>query len=120
MQGWDFQNVWIPPNQAGQAGQATAHYPEFYLNNHVLVLEANASRTYGDANPAFLASVSGLRSYDTPSIVSTSVSTTATQTSNVGNYAMSVGLTRSAVSSGRRNLSRPQPAGHAECHASAL
>src|SRR5262249_31644015 len=38
------------------------------------------------------------RSYDTPNIVSTAVSTSATQTSNVGNYAMNVGLTRAAVS----------------------
>ncbi|WP_204349166.1 hypothetical protein, partial [Klebsiella pneumoniae] len=28
--GWDFATVWVPPNQAGQGGSATANYPTFY------------------------------------------------------------------------------------------
>ena len=101
--GWDFQNVWIPPNQAGQAGQSTAHYPEFYFRNHVVVLQAaDSTRAYGDANPAFLYSAYGLRSYDTPNVIGAAVSTTATQTSNVTtngqSYALNANLTRSATS----------------------
>ena len=51
----------------------------------------NASRFYGDANPSFSASVTGLKLSDTASIVSgLDFSTAATSSSNVGSYAVSV------------------------------
>jgi filamentous hemagglutinin family protein len=93
-QGWDFRNVWVPPNQVGQVGQSVARYPEFYWANHVAVIEnGSATRVYGDANPALLASIYGLRSYDTPRAVPVTVSTSATTSSNVGTYQTSANLT---------------------------
>ena len=51
---------------------------------------ANASRVYGEANPAFAYSIYGLHAGDSVGIVTgLSVSTAATSTSNAGTYAIS-------------------------------
>ena len=86
--GFDFFNIWAPPNQSGQGGDLTAHYPELYALSLVAwVHPDNASRVYGDANPAFTYGVSGLRNGDglaaTPQL-----SSFATPLSGVGSYAI--------------------------------
>jgi filamentous hemagglutinin family protein len=62
----------------------------------------NASRTYGDANPAFSASYSGFVGGDNVSLVTgLQFSTTATQSSGVGSYAITpFGATASGYSIG--------------------
>ena len=81
--GWDFATVWSAPS--------AGYYPQLYGVNYVLRVDpANASRVYGDANPAFTYSIYGLHTGDTAGIVTgLSVSTAATTTSNVGTYAIS-------------------------------
>ena len=81
--GWDFANVWSAPS--------AGYYPQLYGVNYVLRVDpANASRVYGDANPAFTYSIYGLHAGDTAGIVTgLSVSTAATATSNAGTYAIS-------------------------------
>ncbi|KRR03807.1 hypothetical protein CQ10_17795 [Bradyrhizobium valentinum] len=80
--GWDFAAVWSAPS--------AGYYPQLYGVNYVLrVGPANASRVYGDANPAFTYSIYGLHAGDTAGIITgLSVSTAATATSNVGTYAI--------------------------------
>ena len=39
--GWDFVSVWAPPNQAGQGGDRTAHYPELYALSRVVAVKAD-------------------------------------------------------------------------------
>jgi hypothetical protein len=91
--GWDYRNVWIPSNSAGQS-DGVARYPEFYWANHVAVVEtSNATRMYGDANTTLAAMIYGLKNYDTPNVMPITVSSTANQSSGVGTYAVSVGLT---------------------------
>ncbi|UFS76452.1 filamentous hemagglutinin N-terminal domain-containing protein [Tardiphaga sp. 37S4] len=91
--GWDYRNVWIPSNSAGQS-DGVARYPEFYWANHVAVVEtSNATRMYGDANTTLAAMIYGLRNYDTPNVMPVTVSSTANQSSGVGTYAVSAGLT---------------------------
>jgi hypothetical protein len=60
------------------------------VNPAALVIATNnASRTYGDANPTFTATFSGLRLGDASSVVSgLTLTTPATQSSNVGTYAI--------------------------------
>ncbi|HWY68996.1 MAG TPA: Ig-like domain repeat protein, partial [Terriglobales bacterium] len=61
------------------------------VNLAVLTVTAqNASRTYGAANPAFSAIITGFVNGDTASVVSgtANLSTTATQVSGVGSYAI--------------------------------
>ena len=81
--GWDFANVWSAPS--------AGYYPQLYGVNYVLRVDpANASRVYGDANPAFTYSIYGFHAGDTAGIVNgLSVSTVATATSNAGTYAIS-------------------------------
>ena len=81
--GWDFATVWSAPS--------AGYYPQLYGVNYVLRVDpANASRVYGDANPAFTYSIYGLHAGDTAGIVTgLSVSTAATTASNVGTYAIS-------------------------------
>ena len=81
--GWDFATVWSAPS--------AGYYPQLYGVNYVLRVDpANASRVYGDANPAFTYSIYGLHAGDTAGIINgLSVSTAATTTSNVGTYAIS-------------------------------
>jgi len=83
--GWDFTNVWSAPS--------AGYYPQLYGVNYVLRVDpANASRTYGDANPAFTYTSYGLHTGDTSAILAgLSLSTTATTTSNVGSYAITAG-----------------------------
>ena len=83
--GWDFATVWSAPS--------AGYYPQLYGVNYVLrVNPANASRVYGDANPAFTYSIYGFHAGDTAGIVNgLSVSTAATMASNVGSYAVSAG-----------------------------
>jgi hypothetical protein len=90
---WDYRNVWIPSNNSGQS-DGVARYPEFYWANHVAVVEtSNATRMYGDANTTLAAMIYGLRNYDTPNVMPVTVSSTANQSSGVGTYAVSAGLT---------------------------
>ena len=81
--GWDFATVWSAPS--------AGYYPQLYGVNYVLRVDpANASRVYGDANPAFTYSIYGFHAGDTAGIVNgLSVSTAATTTSNAGTYAIS-------------------------------
>ena len=81
--GWDFATVWSAPS--------AGYYPQLYGVNYVLRVDpANASRIYGDANPAFTYSIFGFHASDTAGIVNgLSVSTVATTTSNAGSYAIS-------------------------------
>ena len=81
--GWNFATVWSAPS--------AGYYPQLYGVNYVLRVDpANASRVYGDANPAFTYSIYGFHTGDTAGIVTgLSVSTAATATSNVGTYAIS-------------------------------
>ena len=83
--GWDFANVWSPPS--------AGYYPQLFGVNYVLRVDpANASRVYGDANPAFTYTAYGLHTSDTSAILSgLSLSTAATTTSNVGSYAITAG-----------------------------
>ena len=83
--GWDFANVWSAPS--------AGYYPQLYGVNYVLRVDpANASRTYGDANPALTYTSYGLHTGDTSAILSgLSLSTAATTTSNVGSYAITAG-----------------------------
>jgi filamentous hemagglutinin family protein len=83
--GWDFALVWSAPS--------AGYYPQLYGVNYVLRVDpANASRTYGDANPAFTYTSYGLHTGDTSAILAgLSLSTTATTTSNVGSYAITAG-----------------------------
>ena len=81
--GWNFATVWSAPS--------VGYYPQLYGVNYVLRVDpANASRVYGDANPAFTYSIYGFHAGDTAGIVNgLSVSTVATTTSNAGSYAIS-------------------------------
>jgi hypothetical protein len=83
--GWNFANVWSAPS--------AGYYPQLYGVNYVLRVDsANASRAYGDANPAFTYTSYGLHTGDTSAILSgLSLSTAATATSNVGSYAITAG-----------------------------
>ncbi len=91
--GWDYRNVGIPSNSAGQS-DGVARYPEFYWGNHVAVVEtSNATRMYGDANTTLAAMIYGLKNYDTPNKIPLALSTTANQSSGVGTYAVTAGMT---------------------------
>ena len=81
--GWDFANIWSAPS--------AGYYPQLYGVNYVLRVDpANASRVYGEANPAFTYSIYGFHVGDTAAILNgLSVSTAATTTSNAGTYAIS-------------------------------
>ncbi|HVU16558.1 MAG TPA: MBG domain-containing protein [Candidatus Didemnitutus sp.] len=73
------------PNYSGSASGTLVIAPAA-----LTVTAANASRAYGDANPTFSAAVSGFVGTDTSAVVSgaPSITSTATSTSNVGNYAI--------------------------------
>ena len=91
--GWDFANTWSTPG--------AGYYPQLFGVNYVLRVDtANASRVYGDANPAFSYSIYGLHAGDTSSILSgLSLSTAATTSSAVGSYAiLASGGTATSVS----------------------
>jgi hypothetical protein len=90
--GWDFATVWSAPS--------AGYYPQLYGVNYVLRVDpANASRVYGEANPAFTYSIYGLHAGDTVGIINgLSVSTAATTTSNVGSYAITASGSAVSVS----------------------
>ncbi|WP_295638050.1 MBG domain-containing protein [Novosphingobium sp.] len=86
--GFDFSNVWAPPNQSGQGGDATAHYPELYALSRVLWIRPDdASRVYGNANPALTFSVFGSQNGGVLNS-SPQLSSVANATSGVGSYAV--------------------------------
>ncbi|WP_426527027.1 MBG domain-containing protein [Bradyrhizobium sp. McL0615] len=93
--GWDFATVWSAPS--------IGYYPQLYGVNYVLRVDpANASRVYGDANPAFTYSIYGFHAGDTAAIINgLSVSTVATTTSNAGTYAISASGGSAVSASGR-------------------
>jgi hypothetical protein len=93
--GWDFAIVWSAPS--------AGYYPQLYGVNYVLRVDpANASRVYGDANPAFTYSIYGFHTGDTAGIVTgLSVSTAATTTSNAGTYAISASGATAISASGQ-------------------
>ncbi|RVU11949.1 beta strand repeat-containing protein, partial [Methylobacterium oryzihabitans] len=84
--GFDFDTVWAPPNQAGQGGQGTAFYPQLYSLSNVVAVTPTSSRTYGSGS-APVATYAGLRPGDFVTTLGT-LSTGATQTSDVGSYAV--------------------------------
>jgi hypothetical protein len=91
--GWDFATIWSAPS--------AGYYPQLYGVNYVLRVDPdNASRVYGDANPAFTYSmIYGFHAGDTAAIVNgLSVSTVATATSNVGTYAITASGSAVSVS----------------------
>ena len=93
--GWDFATIWSAPS--------AGYYPQLYGVNYVLRVDpANASRVYGDANPAFTYSIYGLHAGDTAGIVTgVSVSSAATMASNAGTYAISASGGSAVSASGR-------------------
>ena len=73
-------------------GSALANYTVSLVNGTLTVNRAtltvtanNASRLYGDPNPAFSGTIAGVKNSET---ITVSYNTTATQTSSVGNYAI--------------------------------
>ncbi|MDV3455892.1 MBG domain-containing protein [Sphingomonas sp. HF-S4] len=97
--GFDFNSVWVPPNQSGQGGDATAHYPELYGFTNAVVVGA-PSRAYGDDNGAFVATYTGLQSRDYLQSPGT-LTTAATATSGAGTYAATLTAPTIASLSGR-------------------
>jgi hypothetical protein len=93
--GWNFSTVWSAPS--------AGYYPQLYGVNYVLRVDpANASRVYGETNPAFTYSLYGFHAGDTAGIVTgLSVSTAATAASNVGTYAISASGGSAVSVSGR-------------------
>ncbi|AMN41472.1 YDG domain-containing protein [Rhodoplanes sp. Z2-YC6860] len=82
--GFDFNNVWAPPGNG--------YYPELYTTSRVVWVDANdASRTYGDANPALTANLHGLHGSDQILLAGFNLTSGATVTSNVGGYAITDG-----------------------------
>jgi len=91
--GWDFATIWSAPS--------AGYYPQLYGVNYVLRVDPDdASRVYGDANPAFTYSmIYGFHAGDTAAIVNgLSVSTAATAASNVGTYAITASGSAVSVS----------------------
>ncbi len=97
--GFNFSTIWIPPNQAGQGGLSTANYPQLVALSPVVFVDANStSRDYGTTNPIFTDSIV-IGSYllgpmgDSVNTSGITVSTSATQFSNVGSYALTSNVT---------------------------
>jgi filamentous hemagglutinin family protein len=84
--GFDFATVWAPPNQAGQGGLGSAFYPQLYGVSNVVAVTPSSSRTYGSGS-APVATYAGLRPSDFVTMLGT-LSTGATASSDVGNYAV--------------------------------
>jgi filamentous hemagglutinin family protein len=99
--GFDFNNVWSPPNQAGQGGNATANTPQFYALSKVIWVDADdVSRTYGDANPTLTYALHGLQSGDSASIVTGVSLTGPAATANVGTYGIDPGSPQATGANG--------------------
>ncbi|SFU74681.1 filamentous hemagglutinin family N-terminal domain-containing protein, partial [Methylobacterium sp. 174MFSha1.1] len=111
--GFSFEYVWAPPNQAGQGGVSTAHYPELYGVSPVIgVTPVSVRRPYNTSNPNFVGIYAGLRPGDfvtNPGIFSTS----ATLTSPVGTYDVTASDAVVTGSAGRvyRVVTVPNPYG---------
>jgi hypothetical protein len=90
--GWDFANIWSPPNQIGQNnGSTTAYYPQLYSLSPAVAASTSLSfsrREYGDSDPTASISYAGLRSGDT---IATGASLTGLPglTADVGSYQVS-------------------------------
>ncbi|MGA2351413.1 MAG: MBG domain-containing protein, partial [Terracidiphilus sp.] len=84
----------VAANQAGNGsyGPATQVTQSVVVNKATLTVTANASRAYGAANPTFTPSYSGFVNGDTASVLTgtPSLTTTATVSSAVGSYAITV------------------------------
>ncbi|AMB44414.1 YDG domain-containing protein [Methylobacterium sp. AMS5] len=100
--GFDFATVWAPPNQVGQGGQGIAFYPQLYGLSNVVAVTPSSSRTYGSGS-APIASYAGLRPGDFVTTLGT-LSSGASRTSDVGNYAVTASGT--AVTSPAGNATR--------------
>ncbi|MDR0506115.1 MAG: T9SS type A sorting domain-containing protein, partial [Dysgonamonadaceae bacterium] len=81
------------------SGASDNNYDFSYQNGRLIITKApltvtaeNKSRTYGEANPNLTYSISGFKNSETQSVIDKlpSVSTSSTQTSNVGTYAITV------------------------------
>lgn len=100
--GWDFNSVWAPPSQAGQARQTQGFYPSLYALSPVEFANPTSSRTYGSSSQAGL--VAGgpgtyafgiLGDWQNGNLFTSS----ATLTSNVGQYAASSNLSGNSITS---------------------
>ncbi|MCX7171250.1 MAG: MBG domain-containing protein [Proteobacteria bacterium] len=78
-------------------GQSSSNYTITYVNGRLSVIPAalgiaanSVTRLYGDANPVFSATYSGLQNGETAAVLTGSLAfaTPATPTANVGNYAI--------------------------------
>jgi hypothetical protein len=88
--GWDFANVWSPPNQVGQNNASTtAYYPQLYSLSPAAAVTTSlsfSSREYGEAsNPTASFTTAGLRAGDTV-ITQASVIGLPAANANVGTY----------------------------------
>jgi filamentous hemagglutinin family protein len=85
--GWDFANVWSPPNQVGQNNRSgTAYYPQLYaLSDVTTILPTSTTRTFGSANPILTASYDGVHAGDYVT-TSATLSTNARTMDDVGIY----------------------------------
>jgi len=95
--GWDFNNVWAPPNKAGQAGLGTAYYPQLYADTAVVFVDvSSANVTYGQSASVSAAMAGGVVDYKfdqaADSMSTPGVTTTATANSNVGSYAVTANV----------------------------
>ena len=81
------------------SGASDPNYTVRYVSGTLTISKApltitanNQSKTYGNANPALAATYSGLVNGDTSASVPATLSTTATTTSKVGTYAITVSV----------------------------
>lgn len=93
-QGWDFHTVWAVPNfDTAQSSDGQRHYAELYaLSRVVSAIANNATKTYGDPNPAQSANTYGLQNSDVLATPVTVQATTITPASNVGTYAGAISV----------------------------
>ncbi len=102
--GWDFTSVWAPPAQSGQAGQTANFYPQLYSTTPVVVATpANITRDYGVGNPLLGTLRGGPSVYvfgPANDTLANAFTTSATTTSGVGAYPISVAGNVATSSSG--------------------
>jgi MBG domain (YGX type) len=93
-QGWDFHTVWSVPNfDPAQSSDGQRHYAELYaLSRVVSAIADDATKTYGDPNPALSATTYGLQNSDVLATPVTVLATTITPASNVGTYAGAISV----------------------------
>ena len=78
---WDFQNIWSPPNQAGQNGNTGNYYPQLYALSYVVAVAPGTTSTYGSP---LTAQYYGLHSGDV--ITTPATLSGVSSTSPVGTY----------------------------------